>query len=433
MELSQPFSQYCATSVSMAVLAVLVMFLPAQLKAASNPLGLSLDSVIFSPDPLSLSPANLSFGNVATGQSKTFQSVLKNNGADTVTITSVSSNSSQFQVSSLNLPLELGSGTSIEISITFSPTASGSDTAQVSVAMKGSSPATVLSLSGAGVVTVTASPTIISFGDIAVGSSSTHQLVLTNNGSSKITLSSLKTTGSEFSVGGAQFPLTLASGKSVTLNATFKPTAAGKETGNTFVAGPSLTIPLSGTGTGSQPLQLSVTPATINFGNVAVGATSTLTAGLDASGGSITVSSVSSSSGRFSIPGVTFPLTVPAGKEVMLNVTFTPTKDGSTGGTLTFQSNATNSPTSEAVSGMGTIPYVSLSWNASASQNVSGYNIYRKTASGSFARLNSSLNTETSYTDSTVSTGTTYYYATTSVNSSGQESTYSDQVKVVVP
>jgi hypothetical protein len=429
MELPQLPSQYCATCVSMAVLAVLVIsLLPVRLKAASGQLSFGTGS-----DPLTLSPSSLNFGNVPVGQSKTFQSVLTNNGAKTVTISSVSSNNSEFKLSELNLPLEIGSGIGIEITVTFSPTATGSDGGEVSVSMEGSSSPTVLSLSGTGVAGITAIPSSLSFGNIPVGSKSTLPLVLKNNGSSKVTLSSVKTTGTGFSVGGAQFPLTLTAGQSVSLDATFKPAAVGKDTGDAFVAGPSLNISLSGTGTGTQQRQLSVTPATLNFGNVAVGNTGTLTAGLDASGGTVTVTSFSSSSGRFSIPGVTFPLTVPLGKEVMLNVVFTPNRDGSAAGTLTFQSDATDSPTSEALSGTGTAPYVSLSWNASTSQDVSGYNVYRKSSSGSFAKLNSSLDTETSYTDSTVSPGATYYYATTSVNSSGQESTYSNQVEVVVP
>jgi len=38
-----------------------------------------------------------------------------------------------------------------------------------------------------------------------------------------------------------------------------------------------------------------------------------------------------------------------------------------------------------------------------------------------------------SYSDSTVQSGQTYYYATTAVDSSGTESTYSNQVQVAIP
>ena len=44
-----------------------------------------------------------------------------------------------------------------------------------------------------------------------------------------------------------------------------------------------------------------------------------------------------------------------------------------------------------------------------------------------------SMNPDTDYSDATVASGATYYYATTAVNSSGQESVYSNKVKAVVP
>jgi fibronectin type 3 domain-containing protein len=39
----------------------------------------------------------------------------------------------------------------------------------------------------------------------------------------------------------------------------------------------------------------------------------------------------------------------------------------------------------------------------------------------------------TNYTDSTVQSGTTYYYVATAVDAAGSESMYSNQVQAVVP
>jgi fibronectin type 3 domain-containing protein len=76
---------------------------------------------------------------------------------------------------------------------------------------------------------------------------------------------------------------------------------------------------------------------------------------------------------------------------------------------------------------------VSLSWNPSTSQ-VTGYNVYRSSAAGGpFGKVNSTLDSATAYTDGSVASTHTYYYVTTAVNSSGQESAYSNQVQVVVP
>jgi hypothetical protein len=87
------------------------------------------------------------------------------------------------------------------------------------------------------------------------------------------------------------------------------------------------------------------------------------------------------------------------------------------------------------VTGSGAVShYVSLSWTASVSANIVGYKVYRATSStGSYTLLTASPVTTTSYSDSTVQAGQTYYYAATAVDSSGNESTYSSQVSAAVP
>jgi len=77
---------------------------------------------------------------------------------------------------------------------------------------------------------------------------------------------------------------------------------------------------------------------------------------------------------------------------------------------------------------------VVLNWTASASNNVAGYNVYRSTVSGSgYVRLNSSLVSGLTYTDSTVQSATTYYYVTTAVDASGNESPYSNEASATAP
>jgi Putative Ig domain len=77
---------------------------------------------------------------------------------------------------------------------------------------------------------------------------------------------------------------------------------------------------------------------------------------------------------------------------------------------------------------------VLLNWTASPSPGVTGYNVYRSLTSGTgYVKINSSAVGGLSYTDSTVSNSTTYYYVTTSVDSSGDESTYSEEVKMIIP
>lgn len=75
-----------------------------------------------------------------------------------------------------------------------------------------------------------------------------------------------------------------------------------------------------------------------------------------------------------------------------------------------------------------------VTWTASVSPDVTGYNVYRSTISGSgYTKLNTALITgATSYTDGTVRAGGTYYYVATTV-AGGRESGYSKEVKAVVP
>ena len=65
--------------------------------------------------------------------------------------------------------------------------------------------------------------------------------------------------------------------------------------------------------------------------------------------------------------------------------------------------------------------------NASTSE-VTGYNVYRSTSrTGRYNKINPSLDPDTTYRDATIVGGSTYFYATTAVNSSGQESGYSNR------
>jgi hypothetical protein len=174
------------------------------------------------------------------------------------------------------------------------------------------------------------------------------------------------------------------------------------------------------------------------FGNVIVGTNAQLQGTLTASGASVTVSSDTLTGAAFALSGLaSLPIVIPAGQNVQYTVTFTPPATGAASGSLSFTSNASNSPAVETLTGTGTPPpqhSVSLSWTASNSSGVIGYNIYRgATSGGPYSKINAVLNASTLYTDSTVADGQTYYYVTTAVNSSNEESGYSNQTQAVIP
>ncbi len=75
---------------------------------------------------------------------------------------------------------------------------------------------------------------------------------------------------------------------------------------------------------------------------------------------------------------------------------------------------------------------VSLNWNDNNEVDLDGYNVYRSTTSGGDAggydKLNSSLLTDSNYTDNDIIGGVTYYYVVTAVDTSLNESNDSNEV-----
>ena len=180
---------------------------------------------------------------------------------------------------------------------------------------------------------------------------------------------------------------------------------------------------------------LSVEPATMDFGTVPLGLDENQIGTLIASDSDVTVSSATINSPQFTLSGLSLPFIIPAGGRQEYTVTFTPQTVGAAAATLTFVTDG-NSLATQGLIGMGGQPshMVDLSWNASTSQDVIGYNVYRSTVSGGpYARINSVLDPSTFYADVFVSNGATYYYVSTAVDSSGQESVYSNEVQAVIP
>jgi fibronectin type 3 domain-containing protein len=76
---------------------------------------------------------------------------------------------------------------------------------------------------------------------------------------------------------------------------------------------------------------------------------------------------------------------------------------------------------------------VSLNWTASITPGVT-YNVYRSTtSSGPWTKVSTSPVAVTTFSDNSVASARTYYYATTAVDGSGKESAYSNVATAVIP
>ena len=409
--------------------------------ADNSPLTIPLSGTGVTSGHLSANPTSLAFGNVQVGSNASLSETVTNTGGSTVTISQANISNAAYSISGLTLPANLSAGQSVTFNVTFAPGAAGSVTANLTLVSNADNSPLTIPLSGTGVTAghLSANPTSLAFGNVQVGSNASLSETVTNTGGSTVTISSASVGNAAFSISGLTLPANLSAGQSVTFNVTFAPSAAGSVTANlTLVSNADnspLVISLSGTGTTSG--QLGVSPASLGFGDVVVGASSTLGSSLSATGAAVTVSSATSTSPEFTISGLSLPAVLAAGQSLPYSVTFTPQATGTATATLTFISNASNSPTQQTATGNGLPPpqhSVGLSWSASDSQGVVGYNVYRGGVSGGpYSKINTSLDAGTNYTDNQVVAGQTYYYVATAVDGNGDESGYSNEVPAVIP
>ena len=275
-----------------------------------------------------------------------------------------------------------------------------------------------------------------------VGNSNSQPIQLTNNGNTLLSFSNITVAGTGMSISGLTTSSTIMAGGSLTLNAVFTPTSAGTINGSITlrtngVPSP-MTINLSGTGVATART-LTANPTSLSFGTVNLNTSSSLTSTLMNTGNSnVTISGLNTTGAGFSAGGVSNGMILTPGQTATVTVTFDPTTAGAVNGaSVSVTSNATGSPTTVTLSGTGqaaTSHSVLLTWGASLTSGVSGYNVYRAGASGGYSTtpLNSTPVSALTYTDATVVHGQTYYYVVTAVDA-GESSSDSNEVSVAIP
>jgi hypothetical protein len=168
---------------------------------------------------------------------------------------------------------------------------------------------------------------------------------------------------------------------------------------------------------GSSPISVTISPATVTLKSGAgqqftatVSGTTNHDVTWSATNGTVT------SGGQFSAPGVGIIMRM----SVKATSSADPTKSASAGVTALAQVGQHS---------------VDLSWNASTSANIVGYNVYRaQVVSGSYSKINNGGPVaSTLYSDTSVTSGMTYYYVATVVDSSGLESAHSNQALAAIP
>ncbi len=415
--------------------------------ASDSTATLSLSGTGVGPGQLSSSPSSEAFGSVTVGGQQTVSEKITNSGGTSLTISQAAVSGTGFSLSGLTTPTTLAAGQSASFTMTFTPQATGSVSGSVTLTSNATNPTLSISLSGTGIAPgqLAGNPSSQVFGSVSVGNQQNASETITNGGGTSVSISRVTASGTGFSLSGINAPLTLTAGQSVTFTVAFAPQTAGTFSGNVQVTSnasdSALTIPLSGTGAAPQAAQLSVSPTTLAVGNVVVGQSGSASGSLSASGGSVTVTAASTNNSAFSVSGLSLPVTIPSGQSAPFTITFSPQTAGAANATLSITSNAQPTTTTEALTGTGTAApthSVNLSWTASTTTDVVSYNVYRavysSSACGAFSKINPAPDTTTLYADNTVASSTAYCYATTAVDSSNTESTYSNIVSdVAIP
>jgi hypothetical protein len=415
---------------------------------SSSTLSVALSGTAVVAGSLSANPTSFSFGSIQAGTNQTQTETLMNTGGESLTIPQAAVTGAGFSYTGLTLPLTLAVNQSATFGVVFAPTAAGASSGKLSITISGSSTTLDIALSGTGVApaALTATPASLTFTNITVGQNQTQTETVKNIGGENATISQATVAGTGFSISGISAPLTLTPGQSASFSVIFAPQSAGSFPGSVAIASnasnPLLSVGLTGSAVAQTQSQGTLSVSSVNVGSVVVGTSGTQTGTLSASSASVSVSSVSLGGinpSEFLISGLTFPVTVTTTQPVTFTVKFTPGATGTASASASFASTASNTPTAGSLTGAGTaapVHTVGLTWTASTTSGVTSYNIYRAiyaaSACGSYTNIGSSPGSTTAYSDNVVADGTTYCYATTAVDPSG-ESGYSNVTKAVIP
>jgi HYDIN/CFA65/VesB family protein len=290
------------------------------------------------------------------------------------------------------------------------------------------------------------SATTFDFKTVVVGQTGTQTLQISNSGTAPLQIASLSISNKEFSIKGSSLPSDVLPGASVSFSISFKPTSAGSVSATLTIESnatdPAPPVSLAGTGEKAFA-NLVVTPTSINFGNLTLKSKTTHNVTLQNTGDiNLTVQGITVAGAGFGYADLSPGFSLAPNQKVTFQVWFSPTVAGPASARVSFISPNLSSPDTLSLSGTGVTTTsssptpsqhtVHLTWGPSVSP-VIGYIVYRGEVSGSYAPLYGTALDALTYDDSTVVSGTTYYYVVTAVDASGEQSVYSNQAAAAVP
>ena len=361
------------------------------------------------PPDITVTPAALDFGSVPVGTTSAAQPVtIKNDGlTDDLLVKSITLAGTAFQKTADGCSnTTLAPGQSCTVSVAFTPGSTGAKSLTLSIPSNDPDPSenpakvalTGIGASGAGLSPdITVAPLTLNFGSINVGSTSPAQPVTIGNvGTSNLVIKTIASSSAQFQkTADGCANQTLAPGQNCTVSVQFKPGSIGLKSAMLSIASNDpdespVKVALSGTGTtgggGGLLPDITVAPASLDFGSVAVGSTSAaqpVTISNDGTGDLLVKSITLTGTAFQKVTDGCSNTTLAPGQNCMVSLRFKPGATGLKTSTLSIPSNdpdANENPAKVALSGTGitggspdiTVTPPSLDFGSIAVGNMSG-------------------------------------------------------------
>lgn len=326
------------------------------------------------PTSVSFQPRGLTFGSQLIGTISAAQPVIVTNTGSMPLFVSIKI-SAQF-LEATNCGGRLAAGASCTVNVSFKPTATGVQTGSLLFADNASASPQDVSLSGTGqgFPIASLSPTTLTFGTQALGTTSAaKKITLKNTGTTFLTINSI-TPSPDFTVAATTCASSLAPQVSCTISVAFKPVSTGTRLGSLTLddnatGGPQL-VSLSGTGTAVllSPTAMSFSPQLV--GTLGVGRTVTVS-NRGASTLNFTAIAIGGTNAAdFIISSQTCSATLPGNTSCTVTVKFQPSLMGTETAVLSFSDDGGASPQMVNMTGTGTIVSVSPTSLTFAAQTV---------------------------------------------------------------
>ncbi len=371
----------CPTSLAQnATCTVNIAFLPtqngafsAQMFVNSNSNGLATTYVTLSGNgvvgapALTLSSAGMVFDPQVVGTTSTGQNLVVYNTSNVpVTIFGLSvTGTGHADYTATGCITTVYPGGQCSVRVTFVPTATGARPATVTLADSTTVATHSFTVAGTGVastLTLSITPTSLTFADLGVGGTSANfPVVVYNSGDAPVLIDRVYTTG-DFRLSSTGCVTTLRVGSYCTSNVQFAPAATGARTGTLVfedsATGSPQSVTLKGNGIAAAPLAIA-TPDGINFGTQANGTTTPnpLIVYLDNIGNvpfdasNVSITGADAGDFQFYYQGCLSDIVTP-GRSCYVQLTFTPAATGTRTATLTFVNGAGTQTASLAGTGV---------------------------------------------------------------------------------